>query len=197
MCDNKCVSIFIENAMETLQKVGIHSIYVKSKEEARNFIMYHINIGTVVKLDSSLQALDLRLEKSIIEKGGNIVNDYSDNIIVDELHYRKSSIAELYLCGGSYMFSKDSMILSSSLNNNCFGINNKGKKIIVAIHTNSNSIENKSNKYIFKEIARIEKMVTNKKGTINKACKGTEESNENNFLRQKNTNNDISVVFIE
>jgi len=99
--------------METLQKVGIHSIYVKSKEEARNFIMYHINIGTVVKLDNSLKSLDLRLEKSIIEKGGNIVNDHSDNIIVDELQYKKNSIAELHLYGGSYILSKDNIIISN------------------------------------------------------------------------------------
>jgi len=82
-------------------------------------------------------------------------------------------------------------------NNNCLGIESKGKKIIVAINTNFKGVENKNNKYIFEKIACIEKGIINQKGTINKVQKSTEGSNENNFLRQKNTNNDISVVFID
>jgi len=144
-----------------------------------------------------LKSLDLRLEKSIIEKGGNIVNGDSNTVIVDELQYKKNSISELYLYGGSYILSRDNIILMNYFNNNCLGIESKGKKIIVAINTNFKGVENKNNKYIFEKIACIEKGIINQKGTINKVQKSTEGSNENNFLRQKNTNNDISVVFID
>jgi len=72
MVNRTSVSILIQDMMDKLEEIGIHSILVRSKEEAKNFIMYHIDIGTQVRIDDCLELNDLNLEKAVIEKGGTI-----------------------------------------------------------------------------------------------------------------------------
>lgn len=70
----------VRDIMELLKQNGIHSITVKTVQEAKNFIMYHVGVGTVIFIDNSSETKCLELEKSVISKGGTIrrINDLGD-----------------------------------------------------------------------------------------------------------------------
>ena len=61
--------IIAQKTVQALQNNGFHSIYVQSKEEAVNFIMYHVNTGSKVGVGGSISIENLNIAHNIIEKG--------------------------------------------------------------------------------------------------------------------------------
>jgi len=106
MVNRTSVSILIQDMMNKLEEIGIHSILVRSKEEAKNFIMYHIDIGTQVRIDDCLELNDLNLERAVIEKGGTILNNEVGNLDFKEGKKRPSTISELDLYGCSHLLDE-------------------------------------------------------------------------------------------
>lgn len=91
----------LDNTIECLIKSGIHNLYVKSQQEAKNFIMYHIAVGTIVFIEDCIEIKSLDIEQSIVEKGGTILTDAS---YIDYLNVQpKNSIIKVQLHGAKYI----------------------------------------------------------------------------------------------
>ena len=63
-------SIF--QVIKELRLNGIHSIVVNTSQEAKNFIMYHVGVGTIIFLDNSKEVKKLSIEKTAINKGATL-----------------------------------------------------------------------------------------------------------------------------
>ncbi len=184
------VSISIQNAMSFLLSKGIHSIFVNSKEEAKNFIMYHVDIGTRVKICNCIEISKLSLDKAIIEKGGTIINNEYIYSLDKKTENRKLTVSELYLYGMEYLFM-DHHMNAKSFKDNYSLENNMGKKTIIIIDTNVNYDNSNDNyKNLFQNIKFIEE-ITNYKNV-----QGLPLDIDKNITRQKSMNCDISFVFI-
>lgn len=97
MINMKADSTF--QVIEKLRSNGIHSIVVNTSQEAKNFIMYHVGVGTTIFLDNSNEVVKLAMKKTAINKGAtlydinelenhekNKVQSYNNEIIIYGFH---------------------------------------------------------------------------------------------------------------
>lgn len=88
-------SIF--QVIKELRLNGIHSIVVNTSQEAKNFIMYHVGVGTIIFLDNSKEVKKLAIEKTAINKGATL---YDINEIRNmEKDKGKSYLTEIIIYG--------------------------------------------------------------------------------------------------
>ncbi|MFR1708445.1 MAG: hypothetical protein ACLSV2_06065 [Clostridium sp.] len=192
-------SILIQDTMDRLGEIGIHSILVKSKEEAKNFIMYHIDIGTEVRIDDCLELKNLNIEKAIVEKGGTILNNKEGSLESKEISKRKPTISKLNLHGSSYIFRDFNTFTHYNMENNHLLNYIGGKKAIIVINKCFDDIFYDKLLSIYKKIDDIGNKITNriKSNTTDKvnniSCLDMHQKN----IGQNSINNDISIVFIE
>ncbi len=106
--ENDFTNKIVNNTIKILNELGFHSLHVKSKQEAKNFIMYHVGVGTLVTLEECSEIKDLGIEQAINENGGTILKDES------EINYNnatsKNSIIKVQLHGGKYIFNNEDVI---------------------------------------------------------------------------------------
>lgn len=165
----------VNNTIEILNELGFHSIYVKSKQEAKNFIMYHVGVGTLVALEECKEITELGIEQAINEKGGTILNDESEINFSNVTS--KNSIIKVQLYGGKYIFeNKDAMIKNCvhGYTESC----NRVKTIIVIILELTEDI----NEFL----RQLEEMKTRFKNEI--------YDNSKNY---ETIYNDVSIIFID
>ncbi len=198
MVNRTSVSILIQDMMNKLEEIGIHSILVRSKEEAKNFIMYHIDIGTQVRIDDCLELNDLNLEKAVIEKGGTILNKEVGDLDFKEGKKRPSTISELDLYGCSHLLDEFTefshyIIENEDLLSCIYGI----KKIAVINIGLNNKIPNELLP-IYEKIMNIdsEKIINLKNRISKKEDNSLNIHNTQRNIGHKNISIDISVVFI-
>lgn len=113
--------------MIDLRKNNIHSIIVGLNEEARNFIMYHIQVGTNVYLDEVKEILDLNMEKSARDRGGTVY--YLEDETSDIKEDFSRSRSNVYVLGADFVTERTNNIklMENDLNNN----NNIINKLII------------------------------------------------------------------
>lgn len=198
MVNRTSVSILIQDMMNKLEEIGIHSILVRSKEEAKNFIMYHIDIGTQVKMDDCLELNDLNLEKAITEKGGTILNNKVEDLELKEGKKRRSTISELDLYGCSHILDEFTEFTHYATENTLLSCID-GIKTIAVINIDSNDIFYNKLLPIYNKLMDIdsEKIVNLKANISQKDDISLDSRKIQRNIRQKNLNIDISIVFIE
>ncbi|GAA0765968.1 hypothetical protein GCM10008908_03150 [Clostridium subterminale] len=199
MVNRTSVSILIQDMMNKLEEIGIHSILVRSKEEAKNFIMYHIDIGTQVKMDDCLELNDLNLEKAITEKGGTILNNKVEDLELKEGKKRRSTISELDLYGCSHILDEFTEFTHYTTENNDLLSCIDGIKTIAVINIDSNDIFYNKLLPIYNKLMDIDsEKIVNLKANISQKDDNDMDSHKiQRNIRQKNLNIDISIVFIE
>ncbi|MEG0306545.1 MAG: hypothetical protein RR636_01295 [Clostridium sp.] len=196
MCDSRNPKVLlIQNAMTILQEIGIHSICVSSREEVRNFIMYHIKIGTVVKVDNSLELMNLSLDKAIMEKGGTVIHSTNCNELNLNVENHRKIAIDLYLCGGNQLLKGDCLDRTDYFCDNLFKYGCKNKKIILIIHAKNLEYVEENN--ILDEILLMIKVLEMKVSCTNSELTTLEETLNKSFLRQENVKSDISVIFLK
>lgn len=193
------VSILIQDTMDRLGEIGIHSILVKSKEEAKNFIMYHIDIGTQVRIDDCLELKNLNVEKAIVEKGGTILNNKEEDLETKESSKRKTTISKLNLYDSSYIFSDLDAFTHYNMDNNHLLNYTGGKKIIVVINKCFDDLFYDKLLSIYNKIDDIGDKISNKikPNTSDKVNDILHSDTLQKNIGQNSINNDISIVFIE
>jgi len=193
------VSILIQDTMDRLEEIGIHSILVRSKEEAKNFIMYHIDIGTQIRIDDCLELEDLNLERAIIEKGGTILNNKEESLEAKEIQKRKPTISKLNLYGSSYIFKEFNEFTHYNIESNNLLNCIDGEKTIGIINACLNDTFYNKLLLTYKRIVGIHATTTSntKPHMLDKENGIMYLDTIQRNIGQKNINNDISIVFIE
>lgn len=193
------VSILIQDTMDRLEEIGIHSILVRSKEEAKNFIMYHIDIGTQIRIDDCLELEDLNLERAIIEKGGTILNNKEESLEAKEIQKRKPAISKLNLYGSSYIFKEFNEFTHYNIESNNLLNCIDGKKTIAVINACLNDTFYDKLLLTYKRIVGTHAKATSntKPRMLDKESGIISLDTIQRNIGQENINNDISVVFIE
>ena len=104
--DKSLIKSLVKDTIEFLHERGIHTFIVKSGQEARNFILYHVGVETIVLLQREKAVDLLQLEKSIIEIGGTL-----DNSDVDMKNKRtQNSIEKVQVYGTDYFLNNPNAI---------------------------------------------------------------------------------------
>lgn len=168
------INKILDNTIKCLIKSGVHNLYVKSQQEAKNFIMYHIAVGTIVFIEDCKEIKSLDIERSIVENGGTIIKDES---YIDYLNVQpKNSIIKVQLHGVKYILENRWSDIKKYPSENSIKLN-RFKTIIVIPLECCEEI----NKFICS--LEMEKLIHNEK---------TNRSEK----REDEIYNDISVVII-
>ena len=199
MTNKTSVNILMQDIISRLEEIGVHSILVRSKEEAKNFIMYHIDIGTHIIMDDCLELNGLNLERAIIEKGGTILNSKGIGLAAKEEKKRKSTIEELNLYGSSYILEEFNGFTHHDIENNYILNDIDERKTIIVINIGLNDALYNKLLLIYKEIMDIDsRKINNLNPDMTKTNTNLKYlDNRERNIGHKNINNDISIVFIE
>ncbi len=126
-----------ERVVKNLNNNGFHSIYVETKEEARNFIMYHINVGTTVGIGGSETIASLDMTKDIMEKGGTLILHEENSAIEEKINrMREQLLSDVYLCSSNAVTLDGILINIDGAGNRVAAMTFGPKKVIMVIGIN-------------------------------------------------------------
>lgn len=101
--ENGFIKNVVNDTIELLHDNGVHSFLVKSKQEAKNFILFHVGIETVVVLKNEKEINSLNLEKAILQLGGSIVEE---DVKINSNYLKfKNSILKVKVYGNDFILN--------------------------------------------------------------------------------------------
>lgn len=130
-------NIVVQRVVNSLRNNGFHSIYVDTKDEAINFIMYHIDVGTVVSVGVSKTIEELDINRIIIEKGGTLLNfnqcfDSKEQMAI----MRKQLLSDVYISSSNAVTLDGELINVDGIGNTVAALTFGPKKIILVVGIN-------------------------------------------------------------
>lgn len=196
--------VLAQRVVKALGNNGFHSIYVESREEAVNFVMYHVNTGTQVGIGGSVTIKDLNIHHNIVEKGATIL-DHSE-VKNEEEQYeimRKALSSDVYLCSTNAITLEGHLINVDGAGNRIAAMTFGPKKIIIIAGVNKIVKDESAALERLKFIASPEnnkrlnlKNPCTKTGTC-MDCKGDKRiCRIYSIIKQKPMRSDISIVIV-
>lgn len=170
--ENGFIKELVNDTIELLRENGIHSRVFSSTQEAKNFILYHVGVETIVLIKREKIINLLKLDKSIIELGAAIVEE--DMKILAKDKKLKNSISKVVVYGNEYFLNNDKLINLCCTSNDDEDI--RVKTILVI------SLQEEDR---FQVLSKVKKELCTKES----CCKNC-SCNKGNYK-------DISVIFIE
>jgi L-lactate utilization protein LutB len=157
-----------ERTVQALKKNGFHSIYVESKEEAMNFILYHVNTGTSVGIGGSVTIKSLNIHHNIIEKGAIILDHSEGSTEEEQLEImRKELTSDVYLCSTNAVTLDGHLINVDGAGNRVAAMTFGPKKIIIIAGVNKIV---KDDDTAFERLKFIASPQNNKRLKLNNPC---------------------------
>lgn len=124
--------------VKALEKNGFHAIYFETKEQAENFIMYHVKSGDDVGFGGSQTIKALDLKKRIREIGGNIL-DHGDLGLNKEQKLqvmRAELVSDLFLCSSNAITLNGELVNIDGAGNRVAAMTFGPRKVIVVAGVN-------------------------------------------------------------
>lgn len=193
-----------QKTVQALQNNGFHSIYVQSKEEAANFIMYHVNTGSRVGIGGSISIKNLNVEHNIIEKGGTILNHSLGRTQDEKLEIMRSELtSDLYLCSSNAVTLDGHLVNIDGSGNRIAAMTFGPKKVIVVVGINKIV---KDDAAAYERIRYIASPMNNKRLNYNNPCVASGICSECNSkericriystIKYKPLRSDISIIIV-
>lgn len=194
-----------ERVVKALEKNQFHAIYFETKEQAENFIMYHIKPGDVVAFGGSVTIKSMDIKKKIIKIGGTIIDHGEPGITQDEKIdiMRKELVSDLFLCSSNAVTLNGELVNVDGAGNRVAAITFGPKKVIMVVGVNKIV---KDEKAAFERIKNIAAPQNNKRlacsnpCTITGSCMDCDSKNRicraYSVLKKKPMLSDISVIII-
>jgi len=196
--------IIAQKTVQALQDNGFHSIYVQSKEEAVNFIMYHVNTGSRVGIGGSISIETLNIGHNIIEKGGTILNHSLGRTQEEKLEIMRSELtSDLYLCSSNAVTLDGHLVNVDGSGNRIAAMTFGPKKVIVVVGINKIV---KDDNAAYERIRYIASPMNNKRLNYNNPCVTSGICNDCNskericriysIIKYKPLRSDISIIIV-
>ncbi|GAA0126959.1 MULTISPECIES: lactate utilization protein [Clostridium] len=124
--------------VKALEKNQFHAIYVDTKEEAENFIMYHIKSGDNIAFGGSQTIKAMNLKRKIRELGGNIIDHGEEGLNKEEKLsvMRKELISDLFLCSSNAITLDGKLVNIDGAGNRVAAMSFGPKKVIIVAGIN-------------------------------------------------------------
>ncbi|WP_010291988.1 lactate utilization protein [Clostridium senegalense] len=124
--------------VKALEKNQFHAIYVDTKEEAENFIMYHIKSGDNIAFGGSQTIKAMNLKRKIRELGGNIIDHGEEGLSKEEKLsvMRKELISDLFLCSSNAITLDGKLVNIDGAGNRVAAMSFGPKKVIIVAGIN-------------------------------------------------------------
>ena len=124
--------------VKALEKNGFHAIYFETKEQAENFIMYHVKSGDDVGFGGSQTIKALDLKKRIREIGGNILDhgDFGLNKEQKLQVMRAELVSDLFLCSSNAITLNGELVNIDGAGNRVAAMTFGPRKVIVVAGVN-------------------------------------------------------------
>ncbi|GAA0120756.1 MAG: lactate utilization protein [Clostridium argentinense] len=194
-----------EKAVKALEKNQFHAIYFETKEQAENFIMYHIKSGDVVAFGGSVTIKSMDIKKKIRSIGGTIIDHGEPGLTKEEKMdiMRRELTSDLFLCSSNAVTLDGKLINVDGVGNRVAAITFGPKKVIMVVGINKIVEDEEA---AFKRIKNIASPKNNKRLACNNPCTNTGKcfdcDSKNricraySILKRKPMMSDISVVII-
>lgn len=130
--------ILAQKVVKALEKNQFHAIYVETKEEAENFIMYHVKSGNNVAFGGSQTIKALNLKTKIRDLGGTIIDHGEKGLTKEEklTVMRKELISELFLCSSNAVTLDGKLVNVDGAGNRVAAMIFGPKKVIIVVGIN-------------------------------------------------------------
>jgi len=193
-----------EKVVKALEKNDFHSIYVESKEQALNFIMYHINTGTKVGIGGSMTIQNLGIRQNILEKGGTIIDHSLGTNKEDTFKLMREELtSDLYLCSTNAITLDGYLVNVDGAGNRVAAMTFGPQKVIIVAGVNK-IVDNET--AAFQRIKLLAAPLNNKRLNLNNPCSisgiCTDCHSKSricrvySIIKQKPMRSDISVIIV-
>jgi len=169
-----------------------------------NFIMYHINTGTIVGIGGSVTIQSLGLRQNILEKGGTII-DHSLGINKEDTFrlMREELTSDLYLCSTNAITLDGHLYNVDGAGNRIAAMTFGPHKVIIVVGINKIVIDEAA---ALQRIKLIAAPLNNKRLNLNNPCVVSGVCTECNsksricraysVIKRKPLRSDISIIIV-
>lgn len=194
-----------KQVVKALEKNDFHAIYFDTKEQAENFIIYHVKQDDKVGFGGSMTIKSMNLEKKIVKIGATVLDHGVKGLSKEEKLevMRQELTSDLFLCSSNAVTLSGELINVDGTGNRVAALSFGPKKVIVVVGINKivSNVEEGINR-----IKLIAAPKNNKRLGFNNPCIFTghcENCNAQNricriysILRKKPMLSDVSVVIV-